>query len=312
MFGFGYFISMTFQMPDILTLITFSVLMILLLKIVFNHYKANSTPNNMPPGPWKLPIIGNIHHLLTSAPHQKLRDLAKMYGPLMRLQLGEVTVIVVSSPKYAREIMKTHDAIFASRPQSVTSDILSYDSSGIASAPYGNYWKVIRKMCTMELLGKTRVNSFQPIREEEFINLIKMIDSKKESPVNLTEVVLSSIYSIVSRAAFGNKCKDQEEFISLVKEGLVVLGDLFPSGRWLQLVTGFKPKLERLHQQIDRILENIIIEHKETKSNGKEGQSAESEDLVDILLKLRDGNDRNDNICLTDDNIKATIQVRGY
>jgi len=307
---FGYFI-MTFQVPDILTLFAFSVLMIVLLKIVLNHEKASSIPN-MPPGPWKLPIIGNIHQLLTSAPHQKLRDLAKIHGPLMRLQLGEVTVIIVSSPKYAKEIMKTHDAIFASRPHSVTSDILSYQSTGIASAPYGNYWNVVRKMCTVELLGKNRVTSFQSLRKEELTNLIKMIDSKKESPVNLTETVLSSIYSIVSRAAFGNKCKDQQEFISLVKEGLAVLGDLFPSGRWLQLVTGFRPKLERLHEKIDRILENIIVEHKETKSDGKEGESAESEDLVDILLKLQDGNDRNQNICLTDNNIKATIQVRGY
>jgi len=299
---------MTFQMPDISTLITFSVLMIVLLKIVLNLDKANSTPN-MPPGPWKLPIIGNMHHLLTSAPHRKLRDLAKIHGPLMRLQLGKVTVIIVSSPKYAREIMKTHDAIFASRPCSVTSDILSYESAGIASATYGNYCKVTKKMCSMEFLGKSRVNSFQPIREEELTNLIKMIDSKKESPVNLTQIVLSSLYFIVSRAAFGNKFKDQEEFISVVKEGLVVLGDLFPSARWLQLVTGFRPKLERLHQQLDRILESIIIEHKEKKSNGKEGQS---EDLVDILLKLKDGNGRNENICLTDNNIKATIQVRGY
>ncbi|QCD89126.1 cytochrome P450 71D11-like [Vigna unguiculata] len=303
---FGYFI-MTFQVPDILTLFAFSVLMIVLLKIVLNHEKASSIPN-MPPGPWKLPIIGNIHQLLTSAPHQKLRDLAKIHGPLTRLQLGEVTVIIVSSPKYAKEIMKTHDAIFASRPHSVTSDILSYQSTGIASAPYGNYWNVVRKMCTVELLGKNRVTSFQSLRKEELTNLIKMIDSKKESPVNLTETVLSSIYSIVSRAAFGNKCKDQQEFISLVKEGLAVLGDLFPSGRWLQLVTGFRPKLERLHEKIDRILENIIVEHKETKSDGKEGESAESEDLVDILLKLQDGNDRNQNICLTDNNIKATIQ----
>ncbi|CAJ1932859.1 unnamed protein product [Sphenostylis stenocarpa] len=293
-------------MSELLVLITFTFLFILVLKIVLNQ-KAKSTPN-MPPGPWKLPIIGHMHHLLTPASHKKLRDLAKIYGPLMRLELGGVTAMIVSSPEYAREIMKTHDVFFASRPHSVTSDILSYGSTGIASAPYGNYWRVVRQMCTMELLGQKRVNSFQPIRAEELTNLIKMIDSKKGSPVNLTQLVLSSIYSIISRAAFGNKCKDQEEFISLVKEGLAILGDLFPSGRWLQFVTGFRHKIERLHQQIDRILQNIIIEHREAKSKGKEDQGEESGDLVDILLKLQDDNHGNENICLTDNNIKATIQ----
>ncbi|KAL2347892.1 hypothetical protein Fmac_001892 [Flemingia macrophylla] len=296
-------------MPDLLALVTFSLLLIVVLKIVRNHKKTDESTQNIPPGPWKLPIIGNIPYILTTAPHKRLRDLAKIYGPLMHLQLGDMTTIIVSSPEYAREIMKSHDVIFASRPHSVTSNLLSYKATGIASAPYGKYWRVIRKICTEELLSSNRVDPFQPIREEELTNLIKMIDSQIGSPINLTQVVLSSIYSIISRTAFGKKyCSEQEEFISLVKEGLTILGDLFPSTRWFQLVTGLRPKLERLHRQLDQILENIIIEHEKAKSKAREGQDEEKEDLVDILLKFQDANDNNKNIYLTKDNIKATIQ----
>ncbi|KAK7395019.1 hypothetical protein VNO78_15560 [Psophocarpus tetragonolobus] len=304
-----YLISITCEMTNILTITIFSLIMIVALKIVRNPKKTKSTPN-IPPGPWKLPILGNIAQIITSAPHKKLRDLAKLYGPLMHLQLGEVITIIVSSPEYAREIMKTHDIIFAARPRSVLSNILSYNSAGIASASYGNSWRVLRRMCTMELLSQKRVDSFQPIREEELTSLIQMIDSQKGSPINLTQVILSTIYSIISRAAFGKKCKDQEELISLVKEGLAIIEDFFPSTRWLQLATGLRPKLERLHRQMDQILENIIIEHKEAaKSKAIEGQDEEDkEDLVDLLLKLQDGNDNNNkDIRLTDNNIKATI-----
>ncbi|RDX95048.1 Cytochrome P450 71D11, partial [Mucuna pruriens] len=85
------------------------------------------------------------------------------------------------------------------------------------------------------------------------------------------------------------------------------IGDLFPSAKWLQLVTGLRPKLERLHRQIDRILEDIINEHKEANSKAKEGHSEAEEDLVDVLLKFQDGNDRSQDICLTINNIKAII-----
>jgi len=53
-------------------------------------------------------------------------------------------------------------------------------------------------------------------------NLVKWIDSHKGSSINLTQEVLSSIYTIASRAAFGKKCKDQENFISVVKKTIKV------------------------------------------------------------------------------------------
>ncbi|VAI56828.1 unnamed protein product [Triticum turgidum subsp. durum] len=70
----------------------------------------------LPPGPWALPVIGHLHHLAGAIPHQALRDLARRHGSLMLLRFGEVTAVVASSPDAAREILKTHDPAFASRP----------------------------------------------------------------------------------------------------------------------------------------------------------------------------------------------------
>jgi hypothetical protein len=86
------------------------------------------------------------------------------------------------------------------------------------------------------------------------------------------------------------------------------IAELFPSVKWLPLVSGLRPKLERLHSEIDQILEDIIIEHKEAKS--KEGQGEVGEDLVDVLLKFQSDNGNDQDICLTDNNIKAIILVR--
>jgi hypothetical protein len=185
----------------------------------------------------------------------------------MHLQLGEVSTIVISSPECASEVMKTHDIHFATRPQILATEIMTYNSTSIAFSPYGNYWRQLRKICRSELLSLKRVNSYHPIREEVLSNLVKWIASENGSPINLTEAVISSIYTIVSRAAFGNKCKDQANFISVIKETIKVsagfnLADLFPSAKWLQRVTGLRPKLESFHQQTDKIFENIINDHR--------------------------------------------------
>ncbi|KEH15784.1 cytochrome P450 family 71 protein [Medicago truncatula] len=286
------------------------VLLALLVQKVGKKLKKTDSTFNLPKGPRKLPIIGNIHNLLSSQPHRKLSDLAKKYGPVMHLQLGEISTIVISSPDYAREVMKTHDINFATRPQILAVEIMTYNSTNIIFAPYGNYWRQVRKICTFELLSLKRVNSYQPIREDVLSDLVKWIASENGSPINLTKALISSIYTIVSRAAFGNKCKDQEKFISVVKQTIRIaggfdLGDLFPSAKWLQQVTGLRPKLEMLHRQTDQILENIINEHKEARYGKLKEDEGEEEDLLDVLLKYEDGS--NKEFSLTKDNIKAII-----
>ncbi|KAH1054234.1 hypothetical protein AAZX31_08G315800 [Glycine max] len=293
-----------------LVLISFAFTTIIVQKIRKKPKKTDDTTCKIPHGPRKLPIIGNIYNLLCSQPHRKLRDLAIKYGPVMHLQLGQVSTIVISSPECAREVMKTHDINFATRPKVLAIEIMSYNSTSIAFAGYGNYWRQLRKICTLELLSLKRVNSFQPIREDELFNLVKWIDSKKGSPINLTEAVLTSIYTIASRAAFGKNCKDQEKFISVVKKTSKLaagfgIEDLFPSVTWLQHVTGLRAKLERLHQQADQIMENIINEHKEANSKAKDDQSEAEEDLVDVLIQYEDGSKKD--FSLTRNKIKAII-----
>ncbi|GMY30997.1 cytochrome P450 71D11-like [Fagus crenata] len=293
-------------------LFTFLLFIFMVVKIG-KKSKTNHSTLNLPPGPWKLPIIGNMHQLVGSLPHCALRDMAKKHGPLMHLRLGEVSTIVVSSPEIAREVMKTHDVIFASRPTSLTIKIFTYDSTDIIFAPYGNYWRQLRKICTLELLSSKRVESYQPIREEELSTLIKWIASKAGSTINLTEKTYATTYSITSRAAFGKKCKDQEKFISIVKQAIEVAAgfnivDVFPSVKLLHLISGMSTKLEKIHQEVYRIMGNIINEHIEQKATTKaDDEDAEAEDLVDVLLKFHQEHGGDNEFSLTTGHIKAVI-----
>jgi CTP-dependent riboflavin kinase len=165
----------------------------------------------------------------------------------------------------------------------------------------------------LELLISKRVESFRPIREEELSNLIKWIASKAGSSINLTEKLFSTMSLITARAAFGKQCKDQEKFLSAVLEVFMVAGgfeiaDVFPSVKLLHLISGMRRKLERLHQAADRVLENIINEHKEAKATTKSGEAAATaEDLVDVLFTCQEHG--GSEFSLTNDSIKAVILV---
>lgn len=227
----------------------------------------------------------------------------------MFLQIGEHQTIVVSSAELAKEVMQTHELVFASRVESIATKILSYDCSGFAFKPFGDQWRELRKICVVGLLSKKRVQSFRSKREEEVSNIIRSIASNAESVINLTDTVLSLTYKITSKIIFGNKCKEQGIFISIAKEMAVAsaganIADLFPSIKFLHLISGVKSQLEKIHQQVDRILSNIVEEFNARSTSGK---SEEDADLVDVLLKVQENG--NLQFPLTTNNIKAIILV---
>ncbi|KAI4981849.1 hypothetical protein ZWY2020_022341 [Hordeum vulgare] len=96
-----------------------------------------------------------------------MRHLARRHGPAMLLRLGEVPTVVVSSREGAREVMKTHDKSLAMRPVSATMRVLTNGGQDIVFAPYGDYWRQLRKIAVVELFTVHRVRSFRAVREEE-------------------------------------------------------------------------------------------------------------------------------------------------
>ena len=280
----------------------------LFLLMLFKIVKRRSTIN-LPPGPWTLPLIGNIHQIINnSLPHHCFKNLAEKYGPLMHLKLGEVPYIIVSSPEMAKEIMKTHDLTFNDRPNLLLPTILTYNNTDIAFSMYGEHWRQLQKLCVIELLSEKRVQSFRSIREEEVSNLVKSISASEGSFVNLTQKILSTTYAIAARAAFGKRNRHQEAFISAMEKALSLMGgfcivDLYPSIKFLRWMSRAKTKLEKLQGELDIILQDILDDHKRSHM-----EERKDEDLVDVLLKIQLESEHSQHP-LTDDNLKAVIQV---
>jgi cytochrome P450 len=155
-----------------------------------------SFDSQLPPGPTGWPIIGNLHQLGGKNPHLILWDMSKKYGPVMRLWLGSHPLVVVSSAQAAGEFVKVQDKIWAGRPPSIAGEVMSYNYRNIVWAAYGNYWRHVRKICSMELFTPKRLETFRAPRTEELSQMIKTIfqDGEKGEAVDL-EVKLGHLAS---------------------------------------------------------------------------------------------------------------------
>ncbi|MED6197456.1 hypothetical protein PIB30_056613 [Stylosanthes scabra] len=277
---------------------------------ILSKYLKPTKSINLPPGPWKLPIIGNIHQVAKAGPlpHRAFRELAKKHGPIMHLKLGENSTLVISSPKLAMEVLKTHDASFQKRPFISAVPTLTYGPTDIAFSPSGDYWREMRKICTLELLSLKRVQSLASVREAEAEKLVQKIRESAGSVINLTDLIFSLISASVYRATFGNYNKDHDEFVLLIKQVMEIFGgfhwaDLFPSIKPLYYLSGMKSKVEKLHKKLDRILEDIIMEHQKKQREGK--IDLEDEDLVDVLLRVQQSSSLQTKLTIA--NVKAVI-----
>ncbi|XP_057827800.2 cytochrome P450 750A1 [Cryptomeria japonica] len=251
------------------------------------------------PGPLALPIIGNLHQL-GALPHRSLQRLAEKHGPIMLVKMGFVPVVVASSSETAKHFLKTHDLNFANRPSIAAAKYLFYNHKDIVFAPYGDYWRNMRKICMLELLSAQRIESFNSVREEEALAMVRSIWEKSEEGrvgVDVSQSVACYISDLMWRILTGRTNADclsgGTAFEELVWEGNVLMGavnigDFIPCLEWLDL-QGLRRRMKNVHQQLDAIFDKIIDEHVERKGRRSVEEEEEEErqkDLIDVLVDM--------------------------
>ncbi|KAG2656547.1 desmethyl-deoxy-podophyllotoxin synthase-like [Panicum virgatum] len=276
------------------------LLPLLLLKLIA---RRDGNGMRLPPGPWQLPVIGSLHHLLGSPlPHRAMARIARRLGapPFIYLRLGEVPVVVASSPAAAREVMKTHDARFATRPWTPTTRVLVEAGEGLVFARYGALWRQLRRISVLELLSARRVHSFRAVREEEARRLVAAVAAAAAGEgggaVNVSKRIAVVVTDTAVRAIIGDRFERREEFLANLAEGVKItsgfnLCDLFPSSMLVRLVSGTERRARETHRRHFELMDLAIKQHEQRRAaamaQSADGTVEKEEDLIDVLLRIQ-------------------------
>ncbi|CAK8571632.1 unnamed protein product [Lathyrus sativus] len=268
-----------------------------------------------PPSPPSLPIIGHFH-LISKLPHQSFHKLSSHYGPIMQIFLGSKRCIVTSSPEIAKEFLKTNEIYFSNRFRSAAVHYLSYGSKGFLFAPYGEYWKFMKKMCMSELLGGRTLDQFLPLRQQETLRFLRLLQKKGRAgvAVDIGGELLTLTNSTISRMTMRKICSendsDVEDIRKMVRDvselaGKFNVSDYIWFCKNLDL-QGMNKRLKEIMERFDRMMEKVIREHQDERKKRKEnGEDEHVRDLLDILLEVHE-NDKSE-IKLSMENVKAFI-----
>ncbi|KAH6770434.1 hypothetical protein C2S52_015237 [Perilla frutescens var. hirtella] len=268
----------------------------------------------MRPGPWPLPLIGNLHQLATAGVHIYLWKLSKQYGPIMQMKLGSTPLLIISSAKLAEEVLKTQDLAFCSRPKSLSMQKLSYDNIDIVFAPYNHYWREMKKITSIHLFSLKKVKSFRRVREDEISHFITKISNfaSSQQVVNMSEIAIVLSSSLICRIAFGKKYdehgSERRRFDQLIQDVEMIavgfyMSDYFPALSWVDKLTGLIDKVNATCKKLDLFYQELIDEHMD---QSRVKMIDEEDDILDILIKLKEEH-MSSSFDLTWDHIKALL-----
>ncbi|MCD7472195.1 hypothetical protein HAX54_013203 [Datura stramonium] len=220
-------------------------------------------------------------------------------------------MVVISSSKLAKEVLKTQDLAFCNRHSFLGQQKLSYNGHDIAFAPYNDYWREIRKICVVHLFSLKKVQCFSPIREDEVSRMIKKISQQASTSqiINLSRILISLTSTIICRVAFGIRYDEEahekkkfDEILAVTQEMMAgfFFSDYFPLFGWLDKLFGNISRLEKNFKDLDEFYEEVIEQH----LNSNRPKSMEG-DIIDLMLQLK--KEQSTPIDLTLDNIKAIL-----
>ncbi|KAH7315727.1 hypothetical protein KP509_21G062700 [Ceratopteris richardii] len=172
----------------------------------------------LPPGPTALPIVGNWLQVGDDLNHENLSQLAKKYGDIFILRMGQRNLVVVSSPELAKEVLHTQGVEFGSRTRNVVFDIFTGKGQDMVFTVYGDHWRKMRRIMTLPFFTNKVVQQNRKHWEFEIDCVIQ--DLKKKPGSSTTGVVVRDrlqmlMYNNIFRMMFNRRFEREDDPIYL-------------------------------------------------------------------------------------------------
>uniref|UniRef100_A0A5B6Z218 Putative geraniol 10-hydroxylase n=1 Tax=Davidia involucrata TaxID=16924 RepID=A0A5B6Z218_DAVIN len=258
---------------------------------------SKTSAKNLPPGPKRLPIIGNLLKL-GNQPHKSLAELAKTHGPIMTLKLGQITTVVISSSTMAKEVLQKQDLAFSSRSIPDALHAQNQYQLSVVWLPVSTRWRSLRKILNSEIFSSHKLDAKQHLRCQKVEELIAYVHQSCQASVavNIGRAAFRTSLNLLSNTFFSVDLTDPssdtaQEFKELVwsimeEAGKPNLVDYFPALRKLD-PQGIRHRLAIHFGKMIGLFDRMINQRLELR---RLSGCLTSNDVLDILLNISENN----------------------
>ncbi|KAM7412668.1 hypothetical protein PAMA_020172 [Pampus argenteus] len=253
---------------------------VILAGLIFALLRLFSVKNNrkycLPPGPFALPLVGNLPQLDKKAPFKSFLKFSERYGPVMTLYLGwERTVVLVGYDAVKEALVDQADDFTGRGPLPFILKATNGYGLGISN---GERWRQLRRftLTTLRDFGMGRKGMAEWIQEESK-HLKARIDTFKETPFDPTFLLSCTTSNVICCLVFGQRFSHEDkqflrllnimsEIVTFNSSPLGQMYNLFP---WLmERLPGYQHAVFAQVEEMRAFIQMKIQEHKETLDRG--------------------------------------------
>ncbi|XP_017924601.1 cytochrome P450 2H1-like [Manacus vitellinus] len=235
-------------------------------------WRSTSQKGKEPPGPFSLPIVGNLLQLNPQNMAESLKKLSEKYGPVFTIHLGPQKVVVLYGYDVMKEALVDQGDDFSGRGILPLAEKL-FKGTGIVTSN-GETWKQLRRfaLTTLRDFGMGKKSIEERIQEEAHF-LVERLKNTHERPLDPGNFLVHAVSNIICSIVFGDRFDYEDKkfltLIDLIDENSRLQASLqaklynfLPTV--MESIPGPHKQLIKNVEQVDQFTTEIIMEHQKT------------------------------------------------
>ena len=244
---------------------------LLLLRFFYELYRDRS----LPPGPRRLPFIGNVHQAPTDLPWRTFHEWSKQYGPIFSVQFGKDTLIMITDYEMAHDLLDKRGSIYSDRPRLVMAGENLTKGMHVLLRPYDEGYRKQQRMAAPHLSPRASQN-YLPLQELESKQTVFDLLSTNDFPKVFNRYAASIVMSLAygfrvptgSEKVIDDGHRVQDNFVYAARVGTWIV-DSLPALNYLpNFLAPWKRLAEEFFQfEANMHRENVKLAHSTKSSN---------------------------------------------
>ncbi|OSX56954.1 hypothetical protein POSPLADRAFT_1158493 [Postia placenta MAD-698-R-SB12] len=273
-----------------------AVLFVISIAMFLRWMKAESHLR-LPPGPNRIPLLGNVHQLPMQSQERKFTQWGAEYaGDIVFAKLFKTPTLVINSLQVAQELLDKRSSKYSYRPDFILlSDLMGWDCV-ITHMTYGDRFRKHRRWISNAFQDKHSLGSYRPLQRREAYMLLSGL---LQSPELFRSHIKRFAAAMILQIAYGHSVTSlDDKFIHLAeragKETVeygsagVMLVDLFPFLKHIPLWmpgSGFKSRAFEIRDLVRKMLDTPFEMVKDAMKSGTASPCLTATLLEEVLSK---------------------------